>query len=102
MTARTPLKYSEDDGRTAPRISWLAAVSRLLAAAFGLLPQWAGYFKKQRVTELPPYFKALSTRNPAASMAAFVAMSATSSSAGGAAAGAAGAGAAGGGAAGAG
>ncbi len=34
------MKYSEDDGRTAPRISWLAAVSRLLAAAFGLLLGW--------------------------------------------------------------
>ncbi len=74
------------------------------AAAFGLLHQWSKFFEKEGWLELPPYFKALPSSNPADSMAAFVAMSAASSSSGGAAAGAgaAGAGAAGGGAAGAG
>jgi hypothetical protein len=72
------------------------------AAAFGLLPQWARHFEKTGWTEVPPYFHALPTSDPAQSMAAFAAMSSASSSAGGTAAGAAGAGAAGGGASGAG
>lgn len=72
------------------------------AAAFGILPQWARRFKKEGVMALPAYFNALPGSNPADSMTAFVAMSATSGSAGGAAGGAAGGGAAGGGAAGAG
>ncbi|MCP4427853.1 MAG: DUF2207 domain-containing protein [Chloroflexi bacterium] len=72
------------------------------AAAFGLLPQWVRHFEKAGWTELPPYFHALPSSDPAQSMAAFAAMSAATSSAGGAAAGAAGAGAAGGGASGAG
>lgn len=74
------------------------------AAAFDVLPQWARHFEKEGWTEVPPYFKALPQRNPADSMAAFVAMSSasTTASTAGAAAGTAGAGAAGGGAAGAG
>lgn len=74
------------------------------AAAFGLLHAWSRYFEKEGWMEVPPYFKALPDNDPAQSMAAFVAMSAASSTSGGAAAGAgaAGAGAAGGGAAGAG
>ncbi|MEJ2749833.1 MAG: DUF2207 domain-containing protein, partial [Anaerolineae bacterium] len=72
------------------------------AAAFGLLPQWTRHFEKEGWTVVPPYFHALPGSDPAQSMAAFGAMSATSTSAGGAAAGAAGAGAAGGGASGAG
>ncbi len=72
------------------------------AAAFGLLPQWTRHFEKAGWTDVPPYFHALPTNDPAQSMAAFAAMSSASSSAGGSAAGAAGAGAAGGGASGAG
>jgi prepilin-type N-terminal cleavage/methylation domain-containing protein len=73
------------------------------AASYGLLHQWAKFFQKEGWTELPPYFHALN-RADDGGMAAFVAMTAASSSSGGSAAGAgaAGAGAAGGGASGAG
>ena len=73
------------------------------AATYGLLHQWAKFFEKEGWTELPPYFHALN-RADDGGMAAFVAMTAASSSSGGSAAGAgaAGAGAAGGGASGAG
>jgi hypothetical protein len=73
------------------------------AAAFGLLPAWARYFAKSGWTQVPAYFHALSAADHH-NMAAFVAMTAASSSSGGAGAGAgaAGAGAAGGGASGAG
>jgi hypothetical protein len=73
------------------------------AATYGLLHQWAKFFQKEGWTDLPPYFHAIS-RSGNDGMAAFVAMTATSSSSGGSAAGAggAGAGAAGGGASGAG
>lgn len=74
------------------------------AASFGLLHSWSKHFANEGWMEVPPYFKVLPGHSPEDSMAAFVAMSATSASSGGAAAGAAaaGAGAAGGGAAGAG
>lgn len=73
------------------------------AATYGLLHQWAKFFEKEGWTQLPPYFHALN-RADDGGMAAFVAMTAASSSSGGSAAGAgaAGAGAAGGGASGAG
>ena len=73
------------------------------AASYGMLHQWAKFFQKEGWTELPPYFHALN-RADDHGMAAFVAMTAASSSSGGSAAGAgaAGAGAAGGGASGAG
>ncbi|MBK8901431.1 MAG: DUF2207 domain-containing protein [Anaerolineaceae bacterium] len=73
------------------------------AASYGLLHQWARFFEKEGWTQLPPYFHALN-RADDGGMAAFVAMTAASSSSGGSAAGAgaAGAGAAGGGASGAG
>ncbi|GJM42265.1 MAG: membrane protein [Ardenticatenaceae bacterium] len=72
------------------------------AASYGLLHQWAKFFKKEGWTEVPPYFQAAS-RSGSDHMAAFVAMTGSSSSSGGAAAGAGGAGgAAGGGASGAG
>jgi uncharacterized membrane protein len=75
-------------------------------AAYGLLHTWAKRFQQQGWTQIPPYFRALSTAGED-SMAAFVVMAAASSSSGGAgasagAAAAAGAGAAGGGASGAG
>ncbi|WP_420642511.1 DUF2207 family protein [Candidatus Leptofilum sp.] len=72
------------------------------AASYGLLHQWAKFFEKEGWTEVPPYFQAVN-RSGSESMAAFVAMTGSSSSSGGAAAGAGGAaGAAGGGASGAG
>lgn len=72
------------------------------AAAFGYLHNWARRFEKEGVTRLPHYFHALPGSNN--QMAAFVAMTAATTSSSGAAtgAGAAGAGAAGGGASGAG
>ena len=72
------------------------------AATYGLLHQWAKFFQREGWTELPPYFQAIN-RTGHDGMAAFVAMTATSSSSGGSAAGGAGGGgAAGGGASGAG
>jgi hypothetical protein len=74
------------------------------AAGYGLLEAWAKWFEKEGWTELPPYFHALATADDSG-VAAFVAMTAASSSLGGSAAGAAGAagaGAAGGGGSGAG
>lgn len=73
------------------------------AASYGLLHQWAKFFQKEGWTELPPYFHAISHSGDDG-MAAFVAMTSSSSASGGSAAGAgaAGAGAAGGGASGAG
>jgi len=66
------------------------------AAAYGLLHQWAKGFEKKGWSETPAYFQTLSTSGQS-NMAAFVAMTAVTSSSGGSAAGAgAAAGAAGG------
>lgn len=74
------------------------------AASYGLLEQWANWFKKEGWTDPPGYFRSLST-NDGMHTSTFLAMIAATNASGGSAAGAAGAagaGAAGGGASGAG
>lgn len=96
--------YLKDVTKKKAAVGQTSMFTRFLpyAASYGLLHQWANFFHKEGWTELPPYFHALNQSGDGG-MAAFVAMTATSSSSGGSAAGgAAGAGAAGGGASGAG
>jgi len=103
-------QYLRDVSRGKASVSSPDMLETLLpfAAAFGLLDAWAKRFMKLGITEVPPYFNALSKADSKAAMGAFVAMTSTTSASGGTAAGAgvagasAGAGAAGGGASGAG
>lgn len=96
--------YLKDVTRKKAAVGGTNMFNRFLpyAASYGILHDWSKFFQKEGWTEVPPYFRA-ANRPGHDSMAAFVAMSSTSTSSGGSAAGAGAAGgAAGGGASGAG